>query len=361
MIHAVAEKWGGEPGEMFSIASRAAGNAESNSPLVGILAEAHVEQWLYLGMCDKEEQMTIYFRKPSVREDLVDAYSKIHNVDIDSYEMITALNNFAFCFYLCGMNELAKEVLTKVNGRFIEHPWDYLNETFLANLHTGYTIDKVLKSLDVVSTDMPEVIVKNKQGCSSEKVAASDATEIDVAEDFFKRRVFKTPIIVPLSIACVILVYVGYPLLRLFDVEMSILEAIKGITFELFLLCNAGLFSLVLLSKKHLTAYLARYPIITDRESFDALKPIARTNMYSALMSLLFLCVGSLAAIMTIINFSWLTSITVVVMSLVTSMMFNAYNGLEQRIKQLECTEDKLEEELELILDCWMNKPFSNF
>lgn len=86
MVNAVAEKWGGEPGEMFVVAHQAASNASEGSHLVGIIAEAHIEQWLSLSLCNMDEEAGIYFREKDVREDLRNAYDKIKNTGLESAE-----------------------------------------------------------------------------------------------------------------------------------------------------------------------------------------------------------------------------------------------------------------------------------
>jgi hypothetical protein len=361
MIHAVAEKWGGEPGEMFTIAFKAAGNAEIGDPIVGILAEAHVEQWLYLTMSEREDEAELYFREPSVRQELTNAYSKIQDAEVNSFEMIDALNNFAFCFYKGGMNDLAKQVLRQLNGRFVEHPWDYLNEPFLANIHTGYAIDEVLNNLGEVTTDLPEVIIKSKQSISFSDNQNAGATEIEVAEDYFKRRIFKTPLVVPLSVVLMILIFIGYPFVHVINADLGVVKVLQSQSFALFLLCQAGLMALVVLSKRHIKSYITRYPVIKSRDALNALKPVIRTNMYASLISYFFLIVGSVAAIMTIIGDSFLKTVIAIILSFVAAGMFQFYSVMERRIKQIECTDADLDEELQAMLECWMHKPLPNF
>lgn len=361
MIHALSEKWGGEPGEMLSIASRAAGNAENNIPLAGILAEAHIEQWLYMGMCGQDAQAEIYFREPQVRQDLLDAYNKIRGAEVSSFHMTQALNNFAFCFYLGGMNDLAKDAVTKLGGKFHEHPWDYLNESIMSLLDTGYTLDEVIKKLEVESKDLPDVIVKNKLPTSLQPESDGKATIINTPEDYFNRRLFKTSVAVPLSIAMVLIIMLGYPIVEIFHKKVGLLESFKPITLEIFIVCQIGLCSLVLLTKKQLKMFLYRYPIIESREALEAFKPVARTNMYAALLAFLFLGIGTLAGIMTLINHGLWIRIVVVIFFIATSTMFAYYNALEEKIKQIECNDEDLEVEFRKILECWLHRAFPNF
>ncbi len=349
MIHAVAEKWGGEPGEMFSIASKAVVSAVNDTPLVGILAEAHIEQWLYLGMCEQDDEAEVYFRTTEVRQDLINAYEKMKGAKVDSYQMIQALNNFTFCFYMGGMNELAKEAMIRLEGRVLEHPWDYLDETLMSWIDVGFAIDEVVKKLGVVTSDLPDVI------------AVSKSSSDNVPDDYFNRRVFKAPLIIPVSVAMVLVLMLGYPLLELLHKKVGFLDLLKPIMLELFVVSVIGKWSLVVLAKNKLKAFLYRYPIINSREALEALKPIVRTNMYTTLVAFLFLGVGTLSGIMSLLNEGIITRVVVLIMMFGTSFVFAYYSRLEERVKQIECNDENLEKELRRIFDCWMHKAFPDF
>jgi len=70
MIHALTEKWGGDEGEMHVVATKVASLAKKGSALTGILADAHLEQWLYLQMCDEHAEAESYFKQESVCDEL---------------------------------------------------------------------------------------------------------------------------------------------------------------------------------------------------------------------------------------------------------------------------------------------------
>ena len=175
------------------------------------------------------------------------------------------------------------------------------------------------------------------------------------------QRVFKTPIIMPLSVIMVIVIYAGYSVFFITDQSVGVIEGLKTIAFELFLLCEFGLVSLLLYNRSQLQSFLNRYPAIDSSSSLEALKPIARTNMYSALFSLLFLGVGSLTAIISILHGTLLNSLIVVVLTLLASVVMARYTPLENRVKQIECLDSGLEGELNALLHCWMNKALPNF
>ena len=362
MINAVAEKWGGEEGEMFVVAHQAASKAKEGSHLAGIIAEAHIEQWLYLLMCEEDEQAAIYFREQSVRDDLRNAYEKIRKTGLETAEHIQAFNNYAFCFYMADLNSLAKEVIVKLDGNYVEHPWDYLGSPFMANFDTAYAIDHAIEQLGVVTTDLPDIVVqKGLSKAGSDQQGDAAVTHLSEASDHHNRRVFKTPIVVPLSVLMVVVIYFGYPLLEFFGDTTGLLDNIKSRTLELFILCEIGLIGLILTGKKQLIKFLAKYPAIHNRESLEAFKVVARTNMFSALLCFTFLGAGALTGIMTIVNYSFFPSALVGILCIVASVAITIYNGYEQRMKQIECLDEELEDELESVLDCWFNKAFPNF
>ncbi|RBP51684.1 hypothetical protein [Arenicella xantha] len=176
-----------------------------------------------------------------------------------------------------------------------------------------------------------------------------------------QRRVFKTPIIVPLSVVMVIAIYAGYVFFYATSEETGFFAYLKMISFEVFLLCEVGMVALILYNKRQLDRFLVDFPAIENRIDLAALKPIVRTNMYSSLFMIFFLALGSLTAIMSILNHGIIRGVLVAASSIATAMLINWYNPSEQKLKHIECTNDTLEVELNNILQCWMHKPFPNF
>lgn len=385
MINALAEKWGGDEHEMFSVAYKASFNAKDNSPLAGIIAVAHVEQWLYLHMCDLDEEADAYFKQQKVRQGLLDAYKKIAGCSLESNEHVEALNVFAFCFYHAGLYPIAKEVVEKLGPNFVEYPWIYCGEPFLATFDTAFAVEHVLNKLDKTNVEnglsMPSDGFAAKNGAAKGESAKEEAAKDENSKEAAKKeaadnqiesnpyvapkdtnpRVFKTPIIAPLSVVMVILMYAGYSFLHLMGTSANLLNDLKGISFEVFLMCEVGIVALILVNKGNLEKFLTAHPMIKNQASLEALKPIVRTNMYSALIMFFFMGLGALTAIMTIIHYGLIESSVVVVLSLFASYLVNRYNTYEQQIKQIECEDEELELELTKILDSWMHKAFPDF
>ncbi len=174
-------------------------------------------------------------------------------------------------------------------------------------------------------------------------------------------RVFKIPIITPLSVLMVIVIYVGYTLFQGQTENIKIFDVLRGISFQLFIFCEIGLVTLVVYNKLQLEAYLVKYQAITSLDSLEALKKIARTNMYSSLFTLFFLGLGSLTAIMTISNYNFITGVIVAALAIFASILMQWYNPAEQKIRNIACDNEALEDELNSVLQCWIHKPFPTF
>lgn len=174
-------------------------------------------------------------------------------------------------------------------------------------------------------------------------------------------RVFKTPIIAPLSVLMVILIYFGYSFIFFSGQDSGIFDLIKLISFELFVLCEVGIFSAIIYNKFKIDSFLNKYRMIDSKEAIEDLKKIVRTNMYSALFTLAFLGLGSLTAIMSILNLGAVKGFVVALLSIAAMVAMRWYNKSEENIKQIECSEESFEIELKSIFNCWLHKAFPNF
>lgn len=175
-----------------------------------------------------------------------------------------------------------------------------------------------------------------------------------------KKRVFKTPIVVPLSVVAVILIYAGYAIFFVTREAPDVSGLTASLAFPVFLLCEIGLITIIVFNKRQLDGFHAKYPRVDSVAALEALKPIARTNMYSALFSFTFMGLGALTAIMTILNAGMLKAGIVVLLSIAVALAIRWYNASEERIKQIESNE-ALEPELTRILQCWIHKALPDF
>lgn len=175
------------------------------------------------------------------------------------------------------------------------------------------------------------------------------------------RRVFSTPIIVPISVLMVVTIYAGYILFHATSEETGLFALLKSISLEVFLLCEIGMSWLLLYNKRQLDGFLRDFPVIEDRKAIEILKPIVRTNMYSSLFMFLLMALGSLTAIMSILNHGLLKGVLVAVFCVMTAKLISWYTPSEEDTKQIECTDETLEVELNSMLQCWMHKPLPDF
>jgi hypothetical protein len=176
-----------------------------------------------------------------------------------------------------------------------------------------------------------------------------------------KKRVLKTSLISPLLVVMFVAIYAGYVFFYANSEETGFLAYLKAMSFEVFVLCNIGMIALILYNKRQLDDFLFCFPVIENREGLEKLKPIVRLNMYSSLFMILFLALSSLTAIMSILNHGTLKGILVAVLSVATAKLINWYNPSEKMVKNIECTDEAFEVELNNILRCWMHKPFPEF
>lgn len=147
MVTAMSPQWGGEPGEALGFGRITARQAPADSALPGILAVAHIENWLQLDSSEKDFESGMYFRQSAVLKELNWAYQRLQPSRTMDADLIAALNAFAFSFYLGGQYDVTREILQLLDGRYCDYPWCYCSEPFLATVDIGFAIDQVEKVL----------------------------------------------------------------------------------------------------------------------------------------------------------------------------------------------------------------------
>lgn len=175
------------------------------------------------------------------------------------------------------------------------------------------------------------------------------------------RRIFKLPVVVPISSIILVTLYVSYTFCCLVDEEMGILYYLKHISFEIFLLCQIGIISAIFRNKQLLDDFLAKYPVIKGRIAIEELKPVIRTVMYSKIVQLIILALASIAAIISIFHHELAHSLTVIVLSIGSGRLIHWYKASEAAIIKMECSHKSLKPELDYILTCWLHKPVPDF
>jgi hypothetical protein len=182
-----------------------------------------------------------------------------------------------------------------------------------------------------------------------------------MSDDKKPLRVFKTPIIVPLSVIMVIIIHFGYIFLYASGIDQGFLSSVSEVSIEVLALSEIGIISMLFHNKGKVDSFLKKHPKINSRAAINELKPILRTNMYSSLLALFLLAIAVLSAIMTVIHDTFVMSLIAVALVVSVSAAFRWYKPSEQKLKQIECTNSELEKELEEIFECWLNKALPDF
>jgi len=124
-LQGYAKKWGGSHELMFDLAHQAAGAPEGAS-VHTLVAEAHVERWVYIAGWDKDEASARdYWFVPSVGEELRAAATR--SVWSPKYERPRLApydhNFFTYCFFRVHDWESARRELEAMNGILNPYPW----------------------------------------------------------------------------------------------------------------------------------------------------------------------------------------------------------------------------------------------
>ena len=192
----------------------------------------------------------------------------------------------------------------------------------------------------------------NEGGLSTYSNPESDMSSMD------KEREFKVPLVALISPVVMILIYVGYVVVSSTGNE-GLFDSLKPISFNVFLLCELALLFLIVYSKKQLDGFLKLHPVIRDREALLMLKPVLMNNSHAAMTLMFFLVLGAITSIVTIANAKDFEGAVVSGLCLLAMGFMAWYNPSEQKVKQLKCTDESLEEELIAILGKWGNKAVS--
>jgi hypothetical protein len=130
MLQTLCEKWGGLHQIMFDFARKTIAKASEGSSLHTIIADAHIERWLYHLLENDNAGAQAYFRGPGVGKEI--AAAAIHSLYSINYKRtkLTSYyhNIFAFCFWLIGNDNLARREFQAIDKAVCEFPWCYLGE-----------------------------------------------------------------------------------------------------------------------------------------------------------------------------------------------------------------------------------------
>jgi hypothetical protein len=131
MLQALTAKWGGSHDEMFAFARARAAVAPHGNGLKALVAEAHIERWLWIlvsGEGDQEDAAR-YWTRPNVHEELLTMAeaSVLAPTREPSARQVWDEQLFAFCFWYTDHTDLAAELLAR-SDVVSPHPWEYLGK-----------------------------------------------------------------------------------------------------------------------------------------------------------------------------------------------------------------------------------------
>jgi hypothetical protein len=130
MLQSLSEKWGGLHAIMFDFARKTASQAKEGSSLQVLIADAHIERWLFHLADNEEAEAQNYFRKSENFREITKA--SVRSIQSMSYRKskLTPFyqNTFAFCFWQSGNKGIAKKEFQAIGRKLTEWPWAYLGD-----------------------------------------------------------------------------------------------------------------------------------------------------------------------------------------------------------------------------------------
>lgn len=124
MLQYLCNKWFGSRDEMFSFARTAVETAPPGSPLGGLVAYAHIEDWLDA----PDDRRNGFLERAEVRDELNAAADRSvrHPAHRPRPGGVQVNNGFAFAFTLAGDDQAAMEQYEIIGDRVTTSPWQYL-------------------------------------------------------------------------------------------------------------------------------------------------------------------------------------------------------------------------------------------
>ncbi|NVK87426.1 MAG: hypothetical protein HWE13_04840 [Gammaproteobacteria bacterium] len=179
------------------------------------------------------------------------------------------------------------------------------------------------------------------------------------------QRVFKTPLISVLLVFLVIALFLGFWILKANQRSLALVDVLADKAFIVCLLSYLAYTLLAITNASNIRRFLKSTPAITNPDDLARLKPVIRTNMYSALLTMVLLILITVLTIVVLLGEQLLESILVMLCSIVVTVLLYGYGQLEQRLKQIPIVSDNSESELaketERLLTCWVEKLLPDF
>jgi len=139
LLVALCRKWSGTHEAMFEHARKASRDAPEGHILHALIAQAHIERWLWASGFATEKKddpqwfgnSGKYFLDPAVKEEVVAAYARSLGSPRWRETKLAphARNDFAWCFLQMGDVARAKVELERLGSRLTQTPWGFKGET----------------------------------------------------------------------------------------------------------------------------------------------------------------------------------------------------------------------------------------
>ncbi len=147
MLETLKKKWGGSDEEMFVFARTAPENAQPGKNVYALVLDAHWEARNAYGWGNDDAAADAYFKDSTVREEIVAAWRKTagrpdYREDEDSQILY---NLFAAAFYLAGDKPRTRDALEKMNGLYLDEPWETLATSQRESYDPGFIVDRITR------------------------------------------------------------------------------------------------------------------------------------------------------------------------------------------------------------------------
>lgn len=174
------------------------------------------------------------------------------------------------------------------------------------------------------------------------------------------KRHFKTPITVPILTLFTFLssafLFVVFEVNHGGDISIDLIN----LAFPVFMMTQLTIVAIMIFCVQKLDYFLKNHSKVDSVDTFNELKAMARENMYFSLAALVLNPISFITGITVILTQGIVLILVTMAMFLVLFYLEKRAKKYENQIKEIDCI-DEYEEELNDVLQCWMNKPFPNF
>ncbi len=206
----------------------------------------------------------------------------------------------------------------------------------------------------------------------------------DDFDEEYQASTLLVPVLVPLAIIVMILVYAFYIVDSINQNQVEnefnknvvehqgdkqkakrenekLFYYVEKMSFGVFLLSQMGQIFLCLYSKRQLDGFLKQYPVIENQKMLERLKPLIRINMYFVPIGIFFIGLAILTGLICLAPNGRIQASIVIVLWGISTVIAIGCSNTEKKIRGLDCTNATLEEELESLSHSWLKRLFPDF